>query len=157
MDLSPHLSPTSYMEGQAGRGGEASQGVTSPSRILALWVPAQGSPHLEDPKIRWVVPLRLCQEPEVRTLLGFSHICFCDGDREERSLKIVPGTRIFQQLPCLIPRCSQWKCVRRNILKMQATGSGAGWEGDRKEHWQEQNPVRWGWLCTPAHRRRAAQ
>lgn len=36
---------------------------------------------------------------------------------------------------------------------MQAAGSGAGWEGARREHWHEQNPVRWGGLCTPAHRR----
>lgn len=42
MDLRCHLSPTSYMEGQAGRGGEASQGVASPSKILALLSPSPG-------------------------------------------------------------------------------------------------------------------
>lgn len=36
-------------------------------------------------------------------LLGFLHICFKAGDREERWVKIAPGTSIFQQLPCLIP------------------------------------------------------
>lgn len=102
-----NLSLTFQVEGQAGKGREVSperQGVPSPPRIPGLWIPAQGSPHLENPKVRRAVPLRLCQTPErLQMLLGFSHICFSDGDRQERWVKTSPGTSTFQQLSCLIP------------------------------------------------------
>lgn len=53
-----NLSPTLQMgvEEQAGREGEASQGITSPLRVLRVPIPAQGS--------------------QVGMLLGFSHTYF---------------------------------------------------------------------------------
>lgn len=100
----PNPSLTFQVRGQAGGGGEDSQSV-QPSQDPGLLDPSPGLSPPGGPKNQMCcTPEAVSDSREVANAAGlFSHICFSDGDREERWVKISPGTSIFQQLPCLIP------------------------------------------------------